>query len=216
MIRCPKSTTGKLFTLLALLITLGIVLIEFLDSPGVGQSLNSLLASWINSIRSPPGKGDPPGEPPGQLRPLPLTPQEARGELLTVRTSRPQTDATGQRCVTVSATANKSGYFYLFNKNCEGKWFCLYPNKAHPDHAIAPGQDVTLDLKFRPPIGEETLVALFTSRPLRGVEHSELWNSAATAVTAETVPKLVKELRQRAREEDLSWEQASVTLVPDP
>lgn len=100
----------------------------------------------------------------------------------------------------VNVVSEKDGYLYLFYHQADDSLACLFPNKiqtynkiqAHRK-TIVPTENDNFNLRIRPPLGEETLIAIVSLNPLspRHFGAKSFTDSNATLVAKQSLTKAV-------------------------
>lgn len=133
------------------------------------------------------------------------------------------------QCMGVQVRSEESGYLYLLYKQADGAEKCLYPNKHDQDNRIPAGRELLVPtttslfrLRVAPPLGQETLIALVTKKPLSAAAFGgkSLTKDIFTDIDLDTVISKGVEVELRANPESWAEHSLKVTTIarrrPDP
>eukprot|EP00913_Durusdinium_trenchii_P008860 g8326.t1 len=143
------------------------------------------------------------------------------GFMVRVQVDRKDRTYTVGETATVTVRSEKNGYLYLIYFQADKQAALLFPNKAQRDNRIVankplqiPGTNTGFRLRVQPPFGEEIMMAVVTSRPLKAVELERLdLVQRYLPVTAKGLRGMRAELTGKAdRKQRLSWAQHHIAI----
>lgn len=194
----PKTTFGKILTIIILLLLVVLATLEILDKPGVVHFLQKLFGG---------GKDSQPNN--TLVQPYQLELNVNRNDRIFV----------GGQHMTLTAQANQEGHLYLFEQLPTGKWYCVMPSSKKPTTTIAANQPVELPIPVEAPFGKVQLRAVVTAKPIEDLERPQFREQEAIFVSQEEMDKMMNHLQQRnTKDTPIPWTKQQLevqTLDPD-